>query len=127
MKLRTLKERSVTQASSATSAEANGSGPATKATGTKHSTVRDVGSSAPSATATTGLTHGVYNDSSFASVETSDRNRHIFFQDLDGTLQHYQCDADSSCSINLGEMNVNDARNSTPMGAVTGDSGEASL
>ena len=34
------------------------------------------------------LTNGALNDTSLASVLTSDGNRHLFFQDINGTLRH---------------------------------------
>ena len=40
------------------------------------------------ATRTIPLSHGALNDTSLASVSTSDGNRHLFFQDINGTLRH---------------------------------------
>ena len=36
----------------------------------------------------TNIPHGAMNDTSFAAVTTSDGSRHIFFQDINGTLRH---------------------------------------
>ena len=37
-----------------------------------------------------GRTHGALNDTSLASVTTDDGNRHLFFQDINGTLRHVE-------------------------------------
>ena len=49
-------------------------------------------SSSPSTTSTTSgpspLIHGVLNDTSLAASMTSDNNRHLFFQDVNGSLRY---------------------------------------
>ncbi|MCJ1372694.1 hypothetical protein MMC20_003919 [Loxospora ochrophaea] len=79
-------------------------------------TASGTGSTGLNSTSPVALRHGVYNDSSFASVETSDRNQHVFFQDLDGSIQHAQYYR--NWSVNLGETKIQNARNYTPLAAI---------
>ncbi|KAI4148403.1 MAG: hypothetical protein LQ340_005104 [Diploschistes diacapsis] len=65
------------------------------------------------------LANSIANDTSLASVETSNGSRHMFYQDGNGSVQHaVYTSSQSSWSIQLGEMGLNDVRNKSPMAAV---------
>ncbi|KAG8525650.1 uncharacterized protein KY384_000410 [Bacidia gigantensis] len=92
-----------------------GSDPGNSTTQNGRPTQNGQGNSTTTGSPTSSRKHGVYANSSFASVETSDRNRHVFFQDLDGTLRYCKCAG--NCSVDL-RVGIQDARNSTPMSAI---------
>ena len=67
------------------------------------------------------LSHGVFNDSSFAAVTTPDGTRHVFFQDVNGTIRQLQYSITSHTwltSLSFVIPNTTDAKQSTPIAAI---------
>ena len=85
--------------------------------------------SSPSATSTPTLKHGILNDTSLAAVTSLDGNRHVIFQDFNGSLRHTVYDQAPSSWINEADFVSAGSipRNNTPLAAINingGGSGE---
>ena len=67
---------------------------------------------------------GIINDSSFAVVSNSEGDRHVFFQDQNGTLMRAEYKhLTSSWSSSTYNVAATDARELTPLSACTRDDG----
>jgi hypothetical protein len=67
------------------------------------------------------LKHGVFNDSSFAAVTTSDGTQRVFFQDIDGNIRQavYSTSTQSwTAAMTFTIPNTTDARPHTPLSAI---------
>ena len=66
------------------------------------------------------LINGVSNDSSLASVITADNDRHLFFQDINGTLRHAVFSTSQNSWLSSVDFVVTPtkARNKTPIAAL---------
>jgi hypothetical protein len=68
---------------------------------------------------TSASTPKIMNDTSFAVIQTSDDNKHLFFQTPNGSIQHMS--NKNGWSIQ-DRLSISDAQNNTPLGAnVPGD------
>ena len=65
------------------------------------------------------LKNGILNDTSLAAVTTAEGNRHIFFQDINGSLRHNAFDQSSNKWLNGTDYVESDSppRNLTPIAA----------
>ena len=69
------------------------------------------------------LKHGIMDDSAFAAVITSDGIRHVFFQDINGTIRQASRAVSSPTTPDiwgspLDVQVASDARRNTPMAAI---------
>ena len=81
-------------------------------------------SATPSAPSST-LQHGILNDTSLAAVTSSDNNRHVFFQDFNGSLRHTVFDQSANSWTNEADFVSTNSppRNHTPLAAISINSG----
>ena len=62
--------------------------------------------------------HGILDDSSFAAVATPEGNRHVFFQDRNGTLrQATYAQSSSVWNVAMNHLDIDDVRHLTPISA----------
>lgn len=75
---------------------------------------------APIPTPSPSLKNGILDDTSLAAVTTMDGNRHVFFQDINGSLRHTVFERSSEVWLNDAEYIITSSqpRNLTPLAAV---------
>ena len=74
----------------------------------------------PNATAAPIIRNGILNDTSIAAITTQDGNRHIFFQDFNGSLRHTSFDQSANSWLPVSQYIQTDAvpRKFTPLAVV---------
>ena len=101
----------------------NSSQPVPSPNGTEPS---GTGSNGTEPNGTGAIASTVINDTSLAALETSDGNRHFFYQHANSSVQ-YAVFSNNKWSTSSNQININDARNNTPLAAVVSDDGAVSL